>query len=477
MSGQGNIPKRRDDYRRYFDYASDSEREDEFFDTGYTTDFRYLARSRYEGDDFLRLEQRGTMSWDQDAAVADRGIAPVPRPRDSQEGGARPRVPLPQNIKDAQEEQKLQEFRDDPFDYVGRHMTGIFPSIFRMKMLCLLLLLLLPVFQFSISRLEENIAYGHESVLALYLDSTGVINPVAYALHGSFYVLVGMFLGFSFFLLSILPQKIKKLVRRALCLIIAVLYFTRAVNFLGSFGDLSGESLLTVLVFLVLSLLVMSFMIVAELGMLFIVAGPYLSGTYGILMLSTRTIKLSFFLFVFYVFDAIGSLSTNFLSFVLFSLFLFIFVQLGLQLCETQQLHKENSVAVIYRFEKMVLVPSEDRNVDSLKDGFPQYVNLTLMNLALISVLALVIYYSSELIAFFLNPGLRDSIEISSMAGKLIGISTVLGFLLFLKLFFGAPSDKIDRKVFKRRRLERILSDKKSAFYVESTVSTEQGKD
>lgn len=471
-------PPRSDDYRRYFDYANDSEREDEFFDTGYSTDFRYFASSRYEDDEFQQLEQRGTMSWGQETDIDAEMLR---RPGDfagetaqrGEEGGSdvSPGVFTVQSIKEVEEERKAQEFRNDPYSYVEKHIRGIFPTAFRMKILCLLLLLFLSALQYIISDLGENLFYGHDSVLILFFHETDMMSPVAYALHPSFYVVVGMALGFSFFLISILPPKPKKYVKRIIYLVVFLVYLMRAFGFLGPLGSLEGEGILMTLIFFLLLLLITSYLIVAELGILFLIAGPAMCGTYGILKISPWAIKISFFLLVFYVFDAIGSLSTEFLSFVFFSILLFVFLQIGLQLCELHQFHKENCVSVSFFQKKMVLHPSEDRNADVLKDSFPQHITLTFMNLTLIFLLALFVYFSSELIALFLSPGLRHSIEMSSMAGKLISTATVLCFLLFLKLFFGSPSDKVDRKVFKRRRLERILSDKKSAFYVESTVS------
>ena len=476
-------PPRADDYRRYFDYANDSEREDEFFDTGYSTDFRYFAGSRYEGDEFQQLEEQGTMSWAQetdiDTKMFRKQTAPAgetPHLHDGDEDSVQPGLSPAQSIRKAEENRRTQEFKSDPYSYVEKYIKGAFPAAFQMKMLCLFILLFLSTLQYIISDLEENLFYGHESLLILFFHGAEITSPVAYALHPSFYVIVGMTLGFSFFLISILPEKQKKYVKRIIYIVVLLVYLMRAFEFLGSAGSLAGEGILMTLIFFLLALLITSYLMVAELGVLFLIAGPAMSGVYGILKASPRAIKMSFFLLVFYVFDAIGSLSTEFLSFVLFSLLLFVFLHLGLQLAELHQFHKENSVSVSYYEKKMVLVPSDDLNIDVLKDSFPQHVTLTFMNLALIIFLSLFVYFSSGLIALFLTPGLRHSIEMSSMAGKLISTASVLGFFLFLKLFFGSPSDKIDRKVFKRRRLERILSDKKSAFYVESRVSEKGSK-
>jgi len=471
-------PPRSDDYRRYFDYANDSDREDEFFDTGYSTDFRYFAGSRYEDDEFQQLEQRGTMSWAQETDI-DAEMVRKPAgfagetAQPGEEGGsaASPGVFSVQSIKEEEEERNMLDFKNDPYSYVEKHIRGIFPTAFQIKILCLLLLLVLSALQYIISNLGENLFYGHDSVLIMFFHDSEMTSPVVYALHPSFYVVVGMALGFSFFLISILPQKPKKYVKRIIYLVVFLVYLMRAFEFLGPLGSLEGEGILMMLIFFLLLFLITSYLIVAELGILFLIAGPAMSGIYGILKASPWAIKISFFLLVFYVFDAIGSLTTDFLSFVFFSILLFVFLQVALQLCELHQFHKENCVSVSYYQKKMVLHASEDRNIEVLKESFSQHIALTFMNITLIFLLALTVYFSSELIALFLSPGLKHSIEMSSMAGKLISTATVLCFLLFLKLFFGSPSDKVDRKVFKRRRLARILSDKKSAFYVESTVS------
>ena len=56
-------PPRQDDYHRYFNYADDGDREDDLFDTGFSTDFRYFARSRYDEEELQQLEQQDSMGW------------------------------------------------------------------------------------------------------------------------------------------------------------------------------------------------------------------------------------------------------------------------------------------------------------------------------------------------------------------------------------------------------------------------------
>lgn len=421
------------------------------------------------------MEDHDTMGW------SGRGVSQAQM---AAEGSAlddgTAAVPVrPKSISELEEERRLQEFQADPGGFIEKAIRGLCSTVFQLKVLALLILTLLPFAQYTISPLAENILFGHSADMTgavIAIHSSDVATTASYNLPSPFYVVVGIFMGIFFFLAAIIPWKASKNAIMAICGLILFFYVVRAIDMVqGEIGGGGGgvESILVAILVFLFVILATCYLIVVELGIMLFIAGPTLAGTYGILKASPRAIKFSFFLFILYIFDAVGTLSEHFVSFIFFGILLFAFIFLGFSICDIHNLHKENKERVTYRGKRMVLVPGQDRNLETIKESLDHHSTLLLANLSLITVMAMVIFFSSKLVGFFLGAALFNSLEMETVAGKLITISTILFFLMFLKLFFGAPTDQIDRKVFKRQRLERILSEKKNSFYVE-TVSEEQ---
>jgi len=351
------------------------------------------------------------------------------------------------------------ELKNEQFSYFKRELKGPLPQLLSLKIVLFLLLLLLSFLQYIISPLKTNFFFGGESLLIMFFQASPELESSIPLLPSTFFIFAGILIGAFFSVISVLPKRFKKMVKIILCFLIFAYYFLRIAPKLSELVSV-GAGPFSPFLILLAYLGIMAYLIGGELGLLFLMAGAPMSGAYGLLSHRAGAIKLSSFLFVLYVFDAVGSLSDHFFSFVFFSFFLFVFLQLGLQICEIYQFHKENTNGVKSVEGKLVSVQIEDKGLMPLKNSFNYYITFTAFNLSFIFIFSLIIYYFSEIIAFILPSYLKESIEMSSITGKLVSIFFVLLFFLFLKLFFGEPSHKVDKSVFKKRRLERLLREK-----------------
>ncbi len=455
--------RRPNNYRAYFDYAGEEAPEENFFDTDGSTDYSYFSRSRYEEEDREELDRQGTMAWE----AFEEEVFDADFPQE-EEREAAPGKPVTQ--RELEEERKSNEFKKDPLAYLQKEFEGELPQLAMLKFLCLAILVFLSVFQFLIVPLDESILYGSDSLLVSTFESAGRIHEFSYAYHPGFYVFFGLLVGCGLALLSALPEKMVKRSRWFVFLVLFVLYYPRAFGIAEeSFQD--GTGIVHLLFILLISFMIMCYLIVGEIGVFFLLAGPYITGVFAILRSSARGVRLSFALFVFYIWDATGTLSTNYATFLPFTFLLFFYLHLGIQIGEIQGFHKASSMEVVQRMNKVRLITGTNRNLPVLNRSLDHYFKFSLTNLSCIFLFSLIIFYSNTIFAFFLPSSIGRSVEILTITGKLISITTLLLLFMFLKLFFGSPTDKVDRKVFKKRRLERILSQKRNAFYVESTMA------